>query len=50
MSKRFTNKQIASNEGLWNEYYNTSATDDFNANTYEERLAALNRDYPESVD
>jgi len=46
---RYTNEQIASNEGLWDEYYNIHATDPFDDNTYEERLVALNRDYPDEL-
>ena len=46
MSKH-TNEQIAESEGLWNDYYNTSALMPFGDCTFEQRMEALERDYPE---
>jgi len=44
---KMSNAEIASNESLWDEYYNTSALMPFGDYTHEERLASLNEDYPE---
>jgi len=47
---KYTNIEIADDEGLWDEYFNTRALDPFNSNTFEERIAALNEAYPEQID
>lgn len=46
---KYANAQIAADEDLWDEYFNTSAfpENDFNALTYDERLELLNEAYPE---
>ena len=44
---KYTNEEIARNENLWDEYYNTSGLCAFNSISFEERLADLNRDYPD---
>lgn len=46
MSK-YTNREIAERSGLWDEYYNTRGMMPFDDHTFDERLAALDRDYPE---
>ena len=44
------NEQIATSETMWDEYYNTLALTPFDSMSYEERLAELNRDYPDGIE
>lgn len=49
MSK-YTNAQIAGSLELWNEYFNTSGLmtdDEFNAMSIDERIAMLDKAYPD---
>lgn len=46
---KYTNSEIASDEDLWNEYFNVSAFDEskFDSLTFEERLTLLDEAFPD---